>query len=340
MDFVKFSKIGQLAGLVHDVKKMASFNNMANPTIKFNGTVKTHGTNAGVSFSSDGEYAIQSRNRIITVKNDNAGFAAFATKNIKSFMFIDKRLRILYPELKDETLIIFGEWAGRGIQAGVSVTQLEKFFVTFAVKVQENGDTPAYYLESHKWDWIKDESVRIFNVNDFTKYEVEINFNDAGLITDYVTKLVDSVENECPIGKTIAKKDGIELVNTTGEGIVWVGNWNNQRFVWKAKGEKHSNTKSKRGHSAAPVDIEKSNNITEFIDYAVTENRMAQGITETFGDKDLDIRSLGAYLKWVANDTIEEEKLVLVKSGLIAKDVNKAISTKARQYFLKRLNDF
>ena len=338
MDFVKFSKIGQLPGIVHDVNKMASFHNLAKPKIKFKGTVKTHGTNAGVMFSPDGEYSIQSRKRIITVGDDNAGFAAFATKNIDSFRQNRNKLIELYPELKEETLIIFGEWDGRGVQSSVGISQLEKFFVTFAVKVQERDETPGYYLEESKWNWIKDESVRIFNVNDFQRYEVEIDFEEPSLISNYVTELVDGVEKECPIAKAIAKLDGVELENTIGEGIVWVGEWNNQRFIWKAKGEKHSSSKPKRGRTAAPVDIEKSNNIADFIDYAVTENRMNQGIKEVFGDSPVDIKQLGDYIRWVVNDVIEEEVLVLVESGLIAKDVNKAISAKTKNHFLKIYN--
>ena len=49
------------------------------PTLKFRGTVKLHGTNAGIvyDFETD-DFTYQSRERVLTLTQDNAGFMQWA----------------------------------------------------------------------------------------------------------------------------------------------------------------------------------------------------------------------------------------------------------------------
>ena len=47
------------------------------PILTFNGTVKLHGTNSGITLTKNGDMYAQSREHIITIDNDNAGFAFF-----------------------------------------------------------------------------------------------------------------------------------------------------------------------------------------------------------------------------------------------------------------------
>lgn len=92
-------------------------------------TEKIDGTNACVVISEDGEFACQSRTRIITPENDNHGFAKWAYKH------------------KDELMVLgpghhFGEWWGLGIQRGYE--QTEKRFSLFNTRRwgDHNPNTP------------------------------------------------------------------------------------------------------------------------------------------------------------------------------------------------------
>lgn len=67
-------------------------------------TEKIDGTNAGIHFSEDGQVAAQSRNRLITPKSDNYGFAGWVYSNSEELF------TLLGPGLH------FGEWWGQGIQ--------------------------------------------------------------------------------------------------------------------------------------------------------------------------------------------------------------------------------
>jgi hypothetical protein len=69
-------------------------------------TEKIDGTNAAVVITEDGDFACQSRKRLITPDNDNHGFAAWA------YDTRDELIDFLGPGRH------FGEWWGKGIQRG------------------------------------------------------------------------------------------------------------------------------------------------------------------------------------------------------------------------------
>jgi hypothetical protein len=79
-------------------------------------TEKIDGTNAAVIVTEDGQVAAQSRSRIITIADDNFGFARWVLEN-------STELAKLGPGHH------FGEWWGQGIQRGYGLT--EKRFSLF-----------------------------------------------------------------------------------------------------------------------------------------------------------------------------------------------------------------
>lgn len=79
-------------------------------------TQKIHGTN-GQIYIKDGEIYAGSRNRWLTVDNDNAGFCKFVMQN-------KERLIQVLGEGRH-----FGEWCGKGINAGEGLST--KIFVLF-----------------------------------------------------------------------------------------------------------------------------------------------------------------------------------------------------------------
>src|SRR5699024_8947725 len=102
-------------------------------------TIKLHGSNSSIVFPLNGtnEIYAQSRNRIITPENDNAGFARWVEKN--SYIIQD----YFYEHMPDQDeywpavshVVVYGEWCGQGIQKGTALNQLPKMFVVFGVRV-------------------------------------------------------------------------------------------------------------------------------------------------------------------------------------------------------------
>ena len=85
------------------------------------------------------------------------------------------------------------------------------------------------------------------------------------------------------------------------------------------------------------MDIEKVNSIKEFVEYAVTENRLLQGIDEVFTSQGIEPskKDIGKFIGWVNRDVIKEEMDTLASNNLIPKDVGGAISKKAVQWLMK-----
>lgn len=277
--------------------------------------VLVHNSNGAIVLDQNG-ISCQSRNNIITPESDNAGFAAFvAGRNVEPLFEKIKGFGIT-----DLPICIFGEWAGKGIQKGVAVSELDRMFVVFGIKAGEA------WLSDEILSTVKDPENRIFNILDFQTFNLEIDFQNPEIAQNEMIKLVEFVENECPVGKAFG-------VSGTGEGIVWAPAdpaWRDSRFVFKTKGERHSVSKVK---TLAAIDVEKVNSVNELIDKVVTENRMLQGVSVLKETGEVDRKRLGELISWVCRDVIAEETDTIEASGLSTKDVGGPIAKKVREWF-------
>lgn len=337
---IKYPKILQFRNIVADINRMVTFigldengnaqydASIPKPILTFKGTVKLHGTNSAVCYNTENGLWCQSRQHIITVENDNYDFAQFTENNKENFI---KLMRKIMLENKIDasiyTISIYGEWAGKGIQKGVGISQIDKAYFIFGVKISKpkNNDFKSYWVSI---DELKNTEARIFNIEDFETYKVEVDFNMPQLSQNKFIEITEKIEKECPIAKAFNIKNGL------GEGVVWSVNYRNVNHRFKVKGEKHSVSKVKKMVS---IDIEKLNNINEFVDYAVSENRFKQAIEIIFGEKDIDIKQMGDLIRWLVNDIASEEKDTMIKNNLEAKDVNKYISNKVRKMFFDQI---
>lgn len=281
------------------------------PILKFQGTVKLHGTNSGVAKYSDGHIEFQSRERVLSLENDNAGFMATMMPKDLDFLFSGLNFK--------DYAIIYGEWCGGNIQKGVAINGLDKMFVIFGIKVDDEWIELPKYLYANE--------IGIYNILQFQTYEIEIDFNNPELSQNKIIEMTLSVEESCPVGKFFGK-EGV------GEGIVFTC-VTNQDLKFKSKGEKHSASKVKTLNA---IDTESMESINEFIELAVTENRLQQGIS-CFKENNIEVdsKSTGLFLGWIVKDVLKEEKDTLEKSGLDEKKVKNAIVTKARAWFLNQL---
>jgi len=338
---VKFPSIEQFRSVVATVLRQYNFAGLdengdaiydttrPKPTLTFKGTVKLHGTNAAVSGNlSDGIWA-QSRENIITPEKDNAGFAFFVESNKELFteliasVFTKNEIDML-----ENTVTIYGEWAGGNIQKGVGITNIEKSFFIFGVKVTPHTTTeeeakvkPAYWVDN---SYLKNPENRIFNIDDYPTWTIDIDFNMPQLVQNKLSELTLAVEEECPVAKAFG-------FSGVGEGIVWSTTLNGNVHRFKVKGERHSSSKVK---TLAAVDTEKLESIQKFVEYAVTESRFNQALENVFPNEEpIQNNKLGDVIRWVINDVIKEEMDTMVDNKIEPKDVNKYISSKVREMF-------
>lgn len=332
--FISFPKIRDFKSALKELTESARYigldedgqpiyNHDPLPTLTFTGTVKLHGTNSGVSYNNAGGFWAQSRKNIITPQKDNAGFAFFAETNKEAFMKIINQVASDNDiDLDEFTISVFGEWAGKGIQKAVAMSELDKAFYLFAVKISKPQDPEFtnYWVDSTKY---ADEDNRIYNVDMLKQYFLDIDLNNPKVAINDMIDITQAVEDECPVGKHFG-------VSGTGEGVVWRTEFKDAVVRFKVKGQKHSVTKVKK---LVQVDAEKLNSIHEFVTYSVTDNRVEQAVQEVCGDKEPDRSMTGSVLKWIVNDIIDEEADTLAANGLEPKDVTKDLSTAARNKF-------
>jgi|TARA_R110000851_G_scaffold87200_1_gene190035 hypothetical protein len=325
---IKYPSIVQYRNIVKDVTRHGS-----TPTIRFTGTVKVHGTNASVVIHPDGTMTPQSRNNTLDIHNDNAGFANWLEDHKQWFTDYRRYLENLGEAFEGDIVVIYGEFAGMGIQKGVAVSSVSKFFYVFGVKVMDYASSEDFWVRDRP---LMEPDLSIIDATQIWTRQIDIDFTNPTLAQNGMIALTEEVENECPVGKFFG-------VSGTGEGVVWEHiDEKGVMISFKIKGEKHSISKVK---TLAPVDVERLESIDAFVEYAVTENRLEQAVVEVLpittdydlgidsSIRDFDRKYLGAFIKWVSSDINKEESDVLEENGLSMKDVGSKLSAKARTWF-------
>ncbi|QQO38381.1 RNA ligase 2 [Vibrio phage VPG01] len=328
MEAIKYPSTGQF----RNAAKFLQHNTPAGSIVPMVGTVKIHGTNGSMVMVEDGTIYFQSKSRVLDVHNDNSGFCNYMLEQpvAKLFAQFIAKYELQYNKQPEFPIEIAGEWAGQGIQKGVAVSQVERFFTIFGFRVgnnEDNGGKLIGWLPNHLFSNVRLHESRIYNAYDFGCYRIDINTSMPQLATEQLQEFTLEVEKACPVGMYF----GVEGV---GEGIVWTpvdealadnpGSW------FKVKGQKHSVSKVKQ---LASVDPEKLRSIQEFVDYAVTENRLEQGLQEV----GLDMKLTGKFIGWVNKDIYKEEKDVLEANGLTMKEVGNLLSQKAREFYFSKM---
>ena len=335
MRHIAFPSIEQFRNVVVEVNQLSTRigaaedgtplydESLPKPTLTFTGTVKLHGTNAGVCYHPEHGLWYQSRESLLTPQQDNAGFARWAEANGAAltplFTALIEANQIEFGA--DTVLALYGEWAGKGIQAGVAIAQIPKAFFLFAASISHGGEEEILWLDT---SGLRSPEHRIFHVEDYATYRIEIDFNAPQKSQAELAELTAKVEAECPI----AKEHGVIGV---GEGIVWMADYMGARLMFKVKGEKHSVSKVRELASVAP---DKLASIEEFVQYAVTDNRFQQALRVVFGDpKRADVKRLGEVIQWMNRDIQKEESDTLEASGLQWKEVSGPVAARTRALF-------
>jgi len=301
--FIKYPSIQNLKNATHDLMKNCGLSSLNLPTINLKGTVKIHGTNAGICIRKDSVTA-QSRNRIITPEDDNAGFASF----VKEHEDVLSELKGHVSE--DETLVLFGEWCGGNIQDGVGVTDMPKTFVVFSCRIYEDGSEGVFECDNnHITECIKNRfNGSLYSIKDFKTFEYTLDLSSQESING-LNDFTLAVEKECPVALALNPEG-----NLVGEGIVWEGFYKDCLFKFKHKGDKHQ-----RGSGSKSVKVKTSLSdsqlkaVKDFLEIAVSNDRLLQGkeyLTEIGLDCEA-VENTGEYIKWFMKDINKECKAEL-----------------------------
>jgi hypothetical protein len=340
MKHISYPKIPQFRTVVSTISKMIAFvglddngDAMYDPTIKkptltFKGTVKIHGTNASFCFNSTDGFWAQSRKNVITVGQDNAGFAMFCeTNKVVLSGLLDKVINKHQIDTKEFTVSIYGEWAGGSIQKNVGVAQLEKAFYMFGIKVSKPSDPDFvnYWLPSGDYRF---ESDKIWNITEFETYEVDIDFNMPKLAQNKMLELTTAVGDECPVAKHFG-------VSGIGEGIVWEIEFKGTTHRFKTKDDRHAGkSKIKTIKKVDNVRLQKIMDTANEVTPVWRLNQMFNEVTNN--GENIDRKLLSDYIRMVIRDVLEEDLDIIAKAELEPKDINKYVSQYAREYFFEQ----
>jgi hypothetical protein len=319
----KFPSIESLRHIVKSVHGECSYKGQPFPTIHYTGTVKLHGTNAGIRVTTN-KVQPQGRTRILAPTSDNEGFAFWASTRENIFRTIAETLA---PDYDDVT--IYGEWCGGSIQKKVALVNLPKHFVIF--NILANGKyLPVVDIDQFDVTGLNEQG--IWFVAQAPHYTVEVDYSNPKVAAEEIEKFTLQVEEVCPWGK-------LHGVEGTGEGIVWYPTkfpYETSRW-FKSKGLKHK--KGGKAQKKVDVDPVKVEGLHRLVDEILPDWRLEQGISYLRENNlELSMHSTGQYIKWIHQDILKEEIDVIQVNGFEWKEIVPIVSNRARLFWTDFLN--
>jgi hypothetical protein len=336
--FVKFGKIISFHNVAKQVtgalehkndtsQDWGPYSNAFDRVIQYRGKVKLHGMNGGILITKDQVYT-QSRKTFI-----NNGLAFFVNDHKDYFLS-------LFPTDKDvDFIVIFGEWCGGDVQKGVALSKLkQKIFVIFSIQF---GTKSAMFDPDRIQEFMTKNGQELPNHFYILPYHtdiLEVNYNDINAnehVINEINNMVNLIDREDPwVLKTFGVKGA-------GEGLVMYpltfaedGHISIEiffGFLFKAKGEKHRSYVAEKSVQVKATSVD---SINDYVNLMVTESRLEQGEKEIGGFQNQS--SIASFIKWLANDVKEEGKDELSASNLEWKDVNAAVTKRAREWWLNK----
>jgi len=345
---IKWTKIGAFHNVRKTCIKWAHVTENRPPKVIYQPKIKLHGTNAGIRIESNGQVTAQSRIRDLTPFSDNYGFAHWVEENKDFFSDIKS------PG-ENNSIIVYGEWAGQGINSGCAVHQVEKkFYAIFAIElyidVEEryiifDPDDIREWIFSSRQERYLPEDIYILP---WEGNSIEVDYASEESVDTFIeacNKKVKEVEEQDPWVLSLFQKEGI------GEGLVYypiqikvdyddvpvklANNWTDillvHTYIFKAKGLKHKTQHTPQPINKNPIKEEK---LEDFANMFVTEARLLQGVEEGCNGK-YDQTLTGSFIEWISKDIQSECLDDLIESSLTWKPVAKAISRKASKWYLE-----
>ncbi|KAH3975560.1 hypothetical protein HBI70_108490 [Parastagonospora nodorum] len=302
------------------------------------GTVKLHGTHADILVYDDGRIIFQSKNVVgIHTAKDNAGFATTMSQRTKAILRLRDLIILRFLELNPDAavesahpVLIAGEWIGQSVQKGVAISGLSKRFVIISVNIngqwQQDSDYGGIALPNHD----------IYNISRAGVFHRTLYPEDPQRTTDELEPLAEKVAAQCPFAATFN-------LEGEGEGIVWkplsTPHNGNPALWFKTKGGRFKPTFATAPRQSAE-NIEQSREAAAAVAQMWTsEQRLEQGI-DYLREHGIQrtIKGLNAFLKWVQNDIVVEEKAYVDEYGIDKATLRIEVAKIAKPWYLERLN--
>lgn len=313
---VLWGSIELLHNIVTTLTHLKEDGNVPLPRVTYRAKVKLHGANCAVQVLPD-QMVCQSRTTILTPKDDFKGFARWAHGHEAYFRGLPTGL------------VVYGEWAGPGVEAGMAVSGLSaKIFAVFAVR-RGLEDTAPMVTEPVEISAILGVLPAGMYVLPWQGEQLCVDFGDRASLDAVALEAnarVEAVEQEDPWVKATFGISGL------GEGLVFYAveaPEHPANLMWKAKGAKHRTAGTKTAVQVAPTVVA---GISDFVQLMVTDARLDQGLSTCGGQKDK--RMTPKFLAWVTADVQKESAAELAASGLTWPQVEKAVTARAREWFL------
>lgn len=324
--FLKFPKVRTFEHVCTKFKGSQSGN-----IVVFGAKVKLHGTNGAVRIYN-GHVTAQKRRADISIEDDNFGFAAWVSSTAAEWG--SKNASIV-----DEAVVIYGEWAGNGIQGGsqdaVELVEPRQFFV-FGVRVGAKYFSDPVIITRHVPDIPRVHVIPWLLAP--TDERMWVRFSRGETMTKFASYICEAVENVDMEDPYIREKfricgpgEGIVAVPICvdrSEEITWTQFTN---LVFKAKSARH---RTKKCGQAARALLVPPDGIDDFVEQFVTDARCAQGVREAC-DGVLDKKRLKGFYKWVNEDVKQESGMELAAMKCDWKAVSKFVSKAAVAWYLK-----
>lgn len=287
------------------------------------GTVKLHGTHADiVARPREDSVWYQSRTRRLTLENDNHWCCKFFTDRQDA---VGKSIANICSQRNSDQLpedvVISGEYCGCGIQKAVAISQLDKRFVIFAVKVDSEWQQLSHYDLNVGSD--------IYSIERAPTYSVTIDMSNPQPAIDKMKALTDAVVAECPFAATFG-------VNGPGEGIVWTCTDLPSNDYWfKTKNEAYMVSQSQSLRARTPEQQEQMKSVRGFFDSVLLEPRLMQGLDYlTEMNLAVETKNVSQFMQWVTDDVMKEEADAEALQTLPVRDVHREVGRRAKAWYI------
>lgn len=235
--------------------------------------------------------------------------------------------------------MIAGELCGEGIQRGVAISSMERLFCVFAIRIDE------VWVDMTQYASVAVPEERVYNIMNYRTWEVEIDFEgDTGKVYKEMMAYTREVGKRCPFAEKFVDAEGAAVVGD-GEGIVWTlipekghdASVRTELVNFKTKTETFSTAGRK---PRVPPDADVTERATRFVEYAVGERRLEQGVEymREMG-KPVKKTNVGEYVKWVVQDAVREERAAMREMKADEGVVRKLVAAKARPYWFKECGE-
>lgn len=292
--FTAYSSIDHLKGKITKLRRQYGKDL---PVVQAVATEKVHGSNAGVGYNKKNGMFVQSRSQILTPKeNDNVACALYAFDKEETWTgLIEKIAELNKIDLDKNTIIVYYEWAGLGINKHTCIDGMKEkiAFIFRNCKVVPNDeDADQYWIPTCDLSSVENG---IYNITNFKTWEMDLDLSNPTQIREDLSELLSEFEKNSPIGKRFGFDTNIL------EGFVVEFKMGEDLHKFKFKGDEH--VAKKKTVKENPYTDEDMAELFALSHKVTPSWRLEQATTECGNE----MKDLGNVIRWVVNDIKKEE---------------------------------